>query len=143
MPGPGQYNLRGKGRHSVGSGPTSSFLCARKPLESTEGDVNTPAPGSYELLTPAQVNVDKNGQILKHPCFRSQTSRNASFIAKSDVPGPGEYNTDKGFAGGRAAMTVLAAQGGGSGRSGRPPLSREDDSASPGASCAIVFCLRV
>lgn len=152
VPGPGQYNLCSKDRHSVGSGPTSSFLCVRKPLESTEGDVNTPAPGSYELLTPAQVNVDKNGQILEHPCFRSQTSRSASFIAKSEVPGPGEYDTDRSFMGGRMGTTVSVTQGqrgkgasgsggGGGGRFGRPLPSKEDDSTSPGACCAFVLSL--
>ncbi|CAN0392129.1 unnamed protein product, partial [Ectocarpus sp. 13 AM-2016] len=60
--------------------------------------LETPAPGTYELLPTQQSHVDKSGNILKDPFFRSQTRRNASFIAASDVPGPGEYDVDRGVA---------------------------------------------
>ncbi|CAN0210906.1 unnamed protein product, partial [Pylaiella littoralis] len=97
-PGPGEYNIdrantnNNSNKNRAGSmTPTSSFLCARTPLD-VGTHLQTPAPGTYELLRAQQAHVDKSGNVLKDPCFRSQTKRNASFIATSDVPGPGEYD---------------------------------------------------
>ncbi|CAM9492744.1 unnamed protein product, partial [Hapterophycus canaliculatus] len=101
VPGPGEYNVeRGNGVNKNRDGsskPTSSFLCARTPLN-VGTHLESPAPGSYELLRRDQTHVDKSGNVLKDPFFRSQTKRNTSFIAGSDVPGPGEYEVDRGLA---------------------------------------------
>lgn len=124
VPGPGEYNIDRSNRNNTANknragvpNPTSSFLCARTPLN-VGTHLETPAPGTYELLPTQQSHVDKSGNVLKDPFFRSQTRRNASFIAASDVPGPGEYDIDRGV----ASSTEAFGSGGGrdSGAGGRP-----------------------
>ncbi|CAN0141959.1 unnamed protein product [Ectocarpus sp. 12 AP-2014] len=124
VPGPGEYNTDRGNRNNTAnknragaSNPTSSFLCARTPLN-VGTHLETPAPGTYELLPTQQSHVDKSGNILKDPFFRSQTRRNASFIAASDVPGPGEYDVDRGVANSTEAFG--SGGGRGSGAGGRP-----------------------
>lgn len=88
------------------------------------------------------MQADKNGLILKDPFFRSQTKRSASFIASSDVPGPGEYDVDRGVATVKEACGTGAGGGGGgkgqggvsAGRPGhqRCGHAREDEESSPG-----------
>lgn len=144
VPGPGEYNIdrpnSNTHKNRAGSStPTSSFLCARTPLN-VGTNLETPPPGTYELLRTQQIHVDKSGNVLKDPFFRSRTKRNATFIAASDVPGPGEYDVDRGV----AAPNVVWSGGGkrGSGTSGRPgqqrrtgsggPHAKEEESATPG-----------
>ena len=84
--------------------------------------------------------------ILQDPFFRSQTKRSASFIAPSDVPGPGEYHVDRGVATVKEACgTGLGGVGGRGGQgvsAGRPGNqrgghSREEEESSPGEVCLI------
>lgn len=143
VPGPGQYNLDRKETQRLGSGPTSSFRCARKPLEN-ERSCDTPAPGAYELATPVHPRVDKNGQVLKAPFFRSQTKRDASFISGSEVPGPGEYDIDRGMtiAKESSLLPVVAGHAGKrpGGRFGQDDDCQEEASVSPGAqACTLVW----
>lgn len=125
VPGPGEYNIDSANtsthkNRGTSSTPTSSFLCARTPLN-VGTNLDTPAPGTYELLRTQQAHVDKSGNILKDPFFRSRTKRNASFIAASDVPGPGEYDVDRGVA---AANSFGSGGSRGSGTSARPGQQR-------------------
>lgn len=143
VPGPGEYNVDRANSSSThknragSSTPTSSFLCTRTPLN-VGTNLETPAPGTYELLRAQQTHVDKSGNVLKDPFFRSRTKRNASFIATSDVPGPGEYDVDRGVA---TANSFGSGGSRGSGTSGRPGQQRraggghhakEEEEATPG-----------
>lgn len=130
VPGPGEYNIdrANSSTHKNRAGtstPTSSFLCTRTPLN-VGTNVETPAPGTYELLRTHQAHVDKSGNVLKDPFFRSRTKRNASFIAASDVPGPGEYDVDRGVA---TANSFGSGGSRGGGTSGRPGQRRRGGSA--------------
>lgn len=143
VPGPGEYNIdratnSNTHRNRAGtSTPSSSFLCSRTPLN-VGTHLETPAPGTYDLLRTEQAHVDKSGNVLKDPFFRSRTKRNASFIASSDVPGPGEYDLERGVA---TANSLGAGGSRGSGTSGRPGQQRrgggrhhakDEDDVSPG-----------
>lgn len=142
VPGPGEYNVeRGNGANKNRAGsstPTSSFLCARTPLN-VGTHLESPAPGTYELLRRDQAHVDKSGNVLKDPFFRSQTKRNASFIAGNDVPGPGEYEVDRGLAISRETIGSAGVRGGGAGgrpgqqhRGGSDGHSKEEEDVTPG-----------
>lgn len=97
-------------------------------------NLETPAPGTYELLQNQYAKIDKNGQVLKDPCFRSQTKRDASFITASEVPGPGEYDVGRTI----AASKEPFGSGGSGAKSPRANLrrsgghSKDDDDISPG-----------
>lgn len=135
-PGPGEYNIDRRDNPRIATGPTSSFRCTRTPL-AVGTNLQTPAPGAYEILQGQHVQADKNGLILNDPFFRSQTKRSASFIAGSDVPGPGEYDVDRGVATVKEACVMGGGKGQGGVSAGRPGHqrcghSREDEESSPG-----------
>ena len=160
VPGPGEYNVdrphngNANKNRAGATTPSSSFLCTRTPLN-VGTFLETPAPGTYELQRTQQAHVDKKGNVLKDPCFRSQTRRNASFIAPSDVPGPGEYDVNRG---GATAKDGVGLSGGGSrggGTSGRPGQQprrgggnpKEEEGVTPGTceprpgTCSSAFIL--
>lgn len=145
VPGPGEYDIDRKELNRTSSRPTSSFVCPRT-HPSAETITETPAPGSYELWHVQPQYVDKCGQVLRDPFFRSQTKRMASFIAKSDVPGPGEYDVDRGLASLKGALGIGAGGVKGSGtvvkRSGQQQQSggrsKEEVDVTPGE---ILFCV--
>ncbi|CAM9678984.1 unnamed protein product [Ascophyllum nodosum] len=134
IPGPGEYNIDRKNCQKAIPGPTSSFLCSRRPLPLGTNAL-TPAPGAYELARAQQGKVDKDGVVLKHPFFRSRTKRDPLFIPSSEVPGPGEYDVGRGLSTAkettmeRRAMAMKHAGAGSGGSTGR---SKDDDFITPG-----------